>query len=205
AVTARTINNGQSCIAAKRFILHDEIADEFTEQFVRGFRALKVGDPFDEATDVGPMAREEFADDLQKQVEASVEGGATLLVGGKKREGSGYFFEPTVLSDVRPGMAAFDEETFGPVAALIRVGSLDEAIATANNSRFGLGASVWTNDEGEKERFIREIETGAVFVNGLVKSDPRLPFGGVKTSGVGRELGVFGIREFVNIKGVWIA
>ncbi len=205
AVTARTINNGQSCIAAKRFILHEEIADEFTERFVRKFKELKVGDPLDEKTDIGPMARKEFADDLQEQVDASVEKGAKVLAGGKKMEGKGFFFEPTVLADVRPGMAAFDQETFGPVAALVRVGSLEEALSTANNSRFGLGASAWTNDEVERERLVREIETGSVFINGMVKSDPRLPFGGVKRSGVGRELGEFGIREFVNIKTVWIA
>ena len=205
AVTARTINNGQSCIAAKRFILHEDIADDFSRGFVEKVKELSVGDPMEKNTDIGPMAREEFADDLLEQVEKSVEQGAKILTGGNKKEGKGFFFEPTVLADVKSGMVAFDEETFGPVAALIRVKDLDEAIATANNSRFGLGASAWTNEKEEQQRFAREIETGSVFINGMVKSDPRLPFGGVKTSGMGRELGVFGIREFVNIKTVWIA
>lgn len=205
AVTARTINNGQSCIAAKRFILHADIADEFREMFVRKVKGLKVGDPLLEETQIGPMAREEFADDLAEQVRRSVEQGAELLTGGKKADRPGFFFEPTVLWNVRPGMAAFDEETFGPVAVLIRAESIDDAIALANASRFGLGASAWTNDEEEGERFAREIEAGSVFINGMVKSDPRLPFGGIKKSGIGRELGPFGIREFVNIKTIWKA
>lgn len=205
AVTARTINNGQSCIAAKRFILHADIADRFRDMFVEKVKRLKVGDPLLEETQIGPMAREEFADDLADQVRRSVEQGAELLAGGKKMERPGFFFEPTVLGNVRPGMAAFDEETFGPVAALIRAESIDDAIALANASRFGLGASAWTNDEEEGERFAREIEAGSVFINGMVKSDPRLPFGGIKKSGIGRELGPFGIREFVNIKTIWKA
>ena len=204
AVIARTLNNGQSCIAAKRFILHQEIVDEFTERLVERFRELNLGDPMAKETDIGPMAREEFADELEHQVRASVAKGATLLTGGRKIDETGYYFEPTVLDNVREGMSVFDEETFGPVAALIRVESIDEAIALANNSRFGLGASAWTEDEKEQGQFIQEIESGALFINGLVKSDPRLPFGGVKASGIGRELGKFGIREFVNIKTVWI-
>ena len=204
AVTARTLNNGQSCIAAKRFILHERIADEFTERLVARFKRLNVGDPMAEETDIGPMARGEFADELERQVIESVEKGASLLVGGEKIDRPGFYFEPTVLGNVIEGMPAFNEETFGPVAALIRVKNIDEAIAVANNSRFGLGASAWTQDEGEHRQLIREIESGSLFINGLVKSDPRLPFGGVKTSGIGRELGKFGIREFVNIKTVWI-
>jgi succinate-semialdehyde dehydrogenase/glutarate-semialdehyde dehydrogenase len=156
----------------------------------------------DRATEVGPLARPEFVEELHKQVANSVAAGARLVVGGKKMEGRGYFYPPTLLSDVRPGMAGFDEETFGPVAVLIRAADISEAIAIANNSRFGLGASAWTADEGEQERFIRELEVGSVFINDMVKSDPRLPFGGVKASGMGRELGEFGIREFVNVKSV---
>ncbi|MCC7438055.1 MAG: NAD-dependent succinate-semialdehyde dehydrogenase [Armatimonadetes bacterium] len=202
AVTARTMNNGQSCIAAKRFIVHAEVFDRVEKQFADGMAALRVGDPMDRTVDIGPLARPEFVEELHKQVVASVAGGARLVAGGKKIEGRGYFYAPTVLSGVRPGMAAFDEETFGPVAALIRAADIGEAIALANNSRFGLGASAWTADEGEQERFIRELEAGSVFINDMVKSDPRLPFGGIKASGMGRELGEFGIREFVNVKTV---
>lgn len=205
AVTARTINNGQSCIAAKRFIVHNDIADEFERRFVEKVGELKVGDPMLQETQIGPMAREEFADDLADQVRRSVGQGATVLTGGKRVDRPGFFFEPTVLGNVRPGMAAFEEETFGPVAAVIRVENIGEAIETANTSRFGLAASAWTNDATERERFVREIEAGSVFINGMVKSDPRLPFGGIKKSGIGRELGEFGIREFVNIKTVWTA
>lgn len=205
AVAARTINNGQSCIAAKRFIVHTDIADEFEQRFVEEFKKLKVGDPLLEGTQIGPMAREEFADDLEEQVRKSLQEGAELLTGGKKIEGPGFFFEPTVLGSVRPGMAAFDEETFGPVAAVVRAESLQQAIALANESRFGLGASAWTAVESEADQCVREIEAGSVFINGMVKSDPRLPFGGIKNSGIGRELGAFGIREFVNIKTIWRA
>lgn len=204
-VTARTINNGQSCIAAKRFIVHESIADAYIERFVQGFRALRVGDPIDEEIQIGPLARAEFVDDLDRQVQESVATGATVAVGGKRIEGKGFFYEPTVLTGVAEGMAAYGEETFGPVAAVIRVKDIDEAIAVANATRFGLGSSVWTNDPEEQRRFIAEIEAGCVFVNEMVKSDPRVPFGGVKASGVGRELGEFGIREFVNVKTVWIA
>ncbi|MBL7989511.1 MAG: NAD-dependent succinate-semialdehyde dehydrogenase [Chlorobi bacterium] len=202
AVTARTINNGQSCIAAKRFIVHTEVFDQVERQFAQGLAALNIGDPMERSVDIGPLARPEFVEELHKQVANSVAAGARLVVGGKKMEGRGYFYPPTLLSDVRPGMAGFDEETFGPVAVLIRAADISEAIAIANNSRFGLGASAWTADEGEQERFIRELEVGSVFINDMVKSDPRLPFGGVKASGMGRELGEFGIREFVNVKSV---
>jgi len=205
AVTARTINNGQSCIAAKRFIVHRDIADEFERRFADGIRALRIGDPLDTATDIGPLARPEFVDDLHDQVVRSVALGARLVTGGHPIDGIGYFYEPTVLSDVGPGMAVYQEETFGPVAAIVRVADLDEAIAVANDTRFGLGASAWTTDPGEVERFADALDAGSVFINGMVKSDPRLPFGGVKASGVGRELSEFGIREFVNIKTVWIA
>ena len=205
AVTARTINNGQSCIAAKRFIVHREIAQEFERRFAEGFRSLSVGDPVDRSVDIGPLARPEFVDELHEQVRGSIEQGARLVVGGEKLDRPGYFYQPTILGSVTGGMPAYREETFGPVAAVITVEDLDEAIRVANDTRFGLGASAWTEDAEERERFVREIEAGAVFINGMVKSDPRLPFGGVKASGVGRELGIFGIREFVNIKSVWIA
>ncbi len=203
AVDARMINNGQSCIAAKRFILHEEIADRFTASFVKRVGELSVGDPMKESTDIGPMAREEFAAELIDQIERSIEMGANLLHGGKRLDGKGYFVEPSVLADVKPGMPLFDEETFGPAAALIRVADLEEAIEMANATRFGLGASAWTREEREISRFVEEIEAGSVFINGMVKSDPRLPFGGIKASGVGRELSRFGIREFCNIKTVW--
>jgi succinate-semialdehyde dehydrogenase/glutarate-semialdehyde dehydrogenase len=203
AVTARMINNGQSCIAAKRFIVHESIADEFEQRFVDGVKALAIGDPLDRAVDIGPLARREFVDDLHRQVTESVARGARLLTGGTKLDRPGYFYTPTVLTDVIPGMPAYDEETFGPVAAVIRAKDIDDAIRIANDTRFGLGASAWTNAPLEREHFIAGIEAGSVFINGMVKSDPRLPFGGVKASGVGRELGEFGIREFVNIKTVW--
>jgi succinate-semialdehyde dehydrogenase/glutarate-semialdehyde dehydrogenase len=205
AVKARTINSGQSCIAAKRFLVHREIAAEFESRFVAGMRALRVGDPMDETVEVGPLATRKLRDDLHAQVEASIAAGARLLCGGRVPGRAGFFYEPTVLADARPGSPAHDEELFGPVAALFRVDDLDSAIRLANATRFGLGAAVWTNDEGERDRLLREIEAGSVFVNGMVQSDPRLPFGGVKRSGYGRELGVHGIREFTNVKTVWIA
>lgn len=205
AVKARTINNGQSCIAAKRFIVHESIAQRFEEKFVASMKALRVGDPLDEATDIGPLAMPQLVDDLEKQVNESVAAGARLLAGGRRRPGRGNFFEPTVLADIPRDSPAFSEETFGPVAAIFRVKSLDEAIALANATEFGLGASVWTCDSGESEKLVAGIESGQVFVNAMVASDPRLPFGGAKRSGFGRELGVFGIREFVNIKTVYVA
>jgi succinate-semialdehyde dehydrogenase/glutarate-semialdehyde dehydrogenase len=204
AARARTINNGQSCIAAKRFIVEEEIADRFEEDFVRAMEGLKVGDPMDSGTDVGPMAREDLLESLDDQVKRTVAAGGELRTGGRRLEGKGWFYAPTVLTGVKPGMAAFDEETFGPVAAVIRARDAAEAIELANRSQFGLGASIWTGDAARGEDLAAEIDAGCVFVNGIVKSDPRLPFGGVKSSGYGRELAAVGIREFVNIKTVWI-
>jgi succinate-semialdehyde dehydrogenase/glutarate-semialdehyde dehydrogenase len=205
AVKARTINNGQSCIAAKRFIVHDAVYDEFTRRFVAGMAALRIGDPMDPTVEIGPLATRPIRDELAEQVDRSVAAGAKLLLGGKPAGGPGNFYPPTVLADPTPGTPAWDDELFGPVATLFRVRDLDEAIAVANHPVFGLGASAWTNDPAEQERLAVEIEAGSVFVNGMVKSDPRLPFGGIKRSGFGRELSVQGIREFVNVKTVWIA
>jgi succinate-semialdehyde dehydrogenase / glutarate-semialdehyde dehydrogenase len=204
AVKARTINNGQSCIAAKRFIIAAAIADEFERRFVKGMESLKVGDPMDETTDVGPLATRDILATLDDQVKQTVARGARLLTGGRLLERPGYYYMPTVLADIPKDSPAFREEMFGPVASLYRARDLDEAIRLANDTSFGLAASAWTNDEGEQGRLIEEIEAGLVFINGMVASDPRLPFGGVKHSGYGRELGVYGIREFVNIKTVWI-
>jgi succinate-semialdehyde dehydrogenase/glutarate-semialdehyde dehydrogenase len=202
AVTARTINNGQSCIAAKRFIVAAPIADQFIKRFVDRMRSLVVGDPMDERTNIGPLATAQIRNDLHDQVQRSVADGARLLLGGKPRDGAGFFYEPTVLADVHRDSPAFREETFGPLAAIVRARDLDDAIGLANDSRFGLGSAAWTRDEGEIERFSRELAAGAVFINGMVASDPRFPFGGVKKSGYGRELSGHGIREFVNIKTV---
>ena len=202
AVTARMINNGQSCIAAKRFIIHEKIYDDFMNRFVAGVKALRVGDPMDPKTQVGPLATAQIRDDLEKQVNATVSAGARIRVGGKRIDRAGYFYEPTVLSDVPPGSPAESQELFGPVASVWRVSSIDEAIHRANGTSFGLGASAWTEDATERARFVRDIEAGLVFINGMVASEPALPFGGVKSSGYGRELGEFGIREFVNIKSV---
>ena len=202
AVTARTINNGQSCICAKRFIVAESIADEFTKRFVERMRALVVGDPMDERTNIGPLATAQGRDDLDDQVKRSVASGARVLLGGKRREGPGYFYEPTVLTNVGFDSPAFREETFGPLAAIVRARDASDAIAIANDSRFGLGAAAWTNDDEEIEQFSRELAAGSVFINSMVASDPRFPFGGVKKSGYGRELSAFGIREFVNIKTV---
>ncbi len=204
AVIARTINNGQSCIAAKRFIVHEEIYDEFVYRFVAHINALKVGDPLDEATDIGPLATTDILDGLDEQVRKSVTAGARVLTGGRRLGGQGNFYAPTVLADIPVSAPAYGEELFGPVAALFRVPDIDEAIRLANDSIFGLASSVWTNDEEERERFISEIEAGSVFVNRMVASDPRLPFGGIKESGYGRELSAHGIREFVNIKTISI-
>ncbi|GAP63627.1 succinate-semialdehyde dehydrogenase / glutarate-semialdehyde dehydrogenase [Ardenticatena maritima] len=203
AVQSRMLNNGQSCIAAKRFILHEAIADEFEAAFVERVQALTVGDPFDPATDIGPLAADYLRDTLARQVEETVAAGARVLVGGHLLDRPGFFYAPTVLTDIPPGTPARCEELFGPVAALFRVASREEALALANDTPYGLGASVWTQNDAEAEFFIANLEAGNVFVNGLVKSDPRLPFGGVKASGYGRELGVHGIREFVNVKTVW--
>ena len=202
AVKARIVNNGQSCIAAKRFIVHSSIAGEFETKFAAAMRALKVGDPLDESTDIGPLAMPQIADDIADQVSRSVAAGARVLAGGKR---NGNYYEPTVLVDVPRDSAAAREETFGPVAPVFRVADVNDAITLANDTPFGLGASVWTNDRQEAERFIAGIESGQVFVNAMVASDPRVPFGGVKHSGFGRELGVHGIREFVNIKTVWVS
>jgi succinate-semialdehyde dehydrogenase/glutarate-semialdehyde dehydrogenase len=204
AVKARFLNVGQSCVNAKRFIVEDAVADEFVAAFLRHTAELKVGDPTDPATAIGPMARANLRDTLHDQVERSVTAGATVLLGGEPVDGPGFFYAPTVLDQVRPGMAAFDEETFGPLAAIIRVADADEAVELANRTEFGLGAAVWTSDVDRARTLAREIEAGAVFVNGVVASDPRLPFGGVKKSGYGRELGAEGIREFCNTKTLWI-
>ncbi|HEX3274402.1 MAG TPA: NAD-dependent succinate-semialdehyde dehydrogenase [Gemmatimonadales bacterium] len=204
AVRARVINNGQSCIAAKRFIVHQAVADEFERRYLDGFRALKVGDPMDPATDVGPLANQSQVETIAGQVEQSVAAGARVLVGGRRIDRPGFWFEPTVLTGVTPESPAYHDEVFGPVAILFRVGSVDEAIRLANDSPFGLGASAWTRDAAERARFVEEIEAGMVFINAMVASDPRVPFGGVKQSGYGRELCWHGIREFVNAKTVWV-
>ena len=204
AVQARTVNSGQSCIAAKRFIVHRQIALEFEARFVERMAALRVGEPMDEDTQVGPLATAEVLKGLEAQVNKSQQMGARVLLGGKRREGPGYFFEPTVLGDIPPDSPAHTEELFGPVASIWRVAGMEEALRIANDTCFGLGACAWTNDDRERELFIEEIESGLAFVNGMVASSPALPFGGVKQSGYGRELGPYGLREFVNIKTVWI-
>jgi succinate-semialdehyde dehydrogenase/glutarate-semialdehyde dehydrogenase len=204
AVKARTINNGQSCIAAKRFIVAADIYDEFERRFVEEMKALRVGDPLDESTDVGPLATEQILKDVDEQVKTSVAAGAHILTGGRKLDRPGNYYEPTVLVNIPPDSPASCEEIFGPVAMLFRVNNIDEAIDLANATTFGLGAAAWTNEESEQKRFIDELEAGCVFINGMVASDPRLPFGGIKNSGYGRELSEFGIREFVNIKTVWV-
>ncbi|MFC6952015.1 NAD-dependent succinate-semialdehyde dehydrogenase [Halorubellus litoreus] len=203
-VTARLLNSGQSCIAAKRFVVHDAVYDEFIERFVAEMEAQTVGDPTDEATDVGPQAREDLMAELHDQVERSVRDGATVECGGEPLDREGYFYPPTVLTDVPPDAAAACEETFGPVAAVFRVDSEQDAIDLANDSTLGLGASVWTEDLERGERIAREIEAGCTFVNELTKSDPRVPFGGIKDSGYGRELAQHGIKEFLNEKTVWV-
>ncbi|HUS09495.1 MAG TPA: NAD-dependent succinate-semialdehyde dehydrogenase [Pyrinomonadaceae bacterium] len=204
AVKARTINNGQSCIAAKRFIVAREIYDEFERRFVEEMKGLRVGDPLDENIDIGPLAMEQILNDVDDQVQRSAAAGAVVLTGGKRLESAGNFYEPTVLVSVPTDTPVSCEEVFGPVAMLFRVNNIDEAIELANATTFGLGAAAWTNETTEQERFIDELEAGCVFLNGMVASDPRLPFGGIKNSGYGRELSEFGIREFVNIKTVWI-
>jgi succinate-semialdehyde dehydrogenase/glutarate-semialdehyde dehydrogenase len=204
-VDARTLNNGQSCIAAKRFIVADSIADEFQRKFVARMKNLRVGDPFDVKTELGPLATASAVKDLDADVQKTVKAGAKLLTGGHKLDLPGNYYAPTVLIDIPKESPAYREELFGPVASLFRVKDIDEAIRLANDSRFGLGASAWTNDDRERERFINELESGMVFINKMVASDPRIPFGGVKSSGHGRELAANGIREFMNIKTVWIA
>ncbi|MEV7109021.1 NAD-dependent succinate-semialdehyde dehydrogenase [Streptomyces atroolivaceus] len=203
AVKARYVNVGQSCVNAKRFIVEEAVADEFAAAFTAAAAALKVGDPADPDTAIGPMARANLRDTLHDQVRRTIDSGAVLVLGGKVPDGPGCYYPPTVLDHVRPGMAAFDEETFGPVAAITRVTSADEAITLANQTEYGLGAALWTSDLDRARRLARVIDAGAVFINGMVASDPRLPFGGIKRSGYGRELGAEGIREFVNTKTVW--
>lgn len=204
AVTARLINSGQSCIAAKRFILAEAIADEFTQRLVEKYRALKVGDPMLPDTEVGPLATPTILEELDQQVQQSVKTGAKVLIGGSPiADRPGNFYAPTILTEIPAGSPAESEEFFGPVALLFRVPDIEAAIRRANDSPFGLGASAWTTDLEERDRLIREIDAGSVFINGMVKSDPRLPFGGIKRSGFGRELGKEGIHEFVNIKTVW--
>ncbi|TMB93918.1 MAG: NAD-dependent succinate-semialdehyde dehydrogenase [Chloroflexi bacterium] len=203
-VRARNQNTGQSCIAAKRFLVADPIGGEFEKRFVAGVEALRIGDPLDAKTQIGPLARADLRDNLERQVKESVQMGARLLTGGKRWGDRGAFYTPTVLADVTPDMPVFAEETFGPVAAIIRARDADEAIELANRTEYGLGANLWTRDTATAERLARRIESGQVFINGMVASDPRLPFGGVKHSGFGRELSAFGIREFVNIQTVWI-
>ena len=205
AVKARVQNNGQSCIAAKRFIVHAGIYDEFENLFVAAFKNLRVGDPLQPETDVGPLAQAQAVATLENQVRAGVESGARVLTGGKRGRGPGFFFEPTVLAGISSDNPFSREELFGPVAMLFRARDLDEAIAIANSTPFGLGASIWTQDEAEQQRGTRELQAGQVFVNGIVASQPALPFGGIKELGYGRELGTFGLREFVNAKSVWIA
>ena len=205
AVEARAINNGQSCIAAKRFIVDERIAPEFERRFVAGMQALKIGDPMDESTQLGPLATPGILDGLDEQVRKSVAMGARLLTGGQRVDRPGNFYAPTVLADVPVNSPAYREELFGPVAVVLRARDLDDAIRLANDTEFGLGASAWTTDTEEQRQLIDEIEAGMVFVNGMVASDPRLPFGGVKHSGYGRELSGYGIREFVNVKTVKVA
>ncbi|MGA5097360.1 NADP-dependent succinic semialdehyde dehydrogenase [Streptomyces lavendulocolor] len=211
AVTARAQNNGQSCIAAKRFIVHTDVFDAFKERFTAGMAALSVGDPMDEATDVGPLASESGRDGLQELVDDAVRQGATVLCGGRRPEGlpqglaKGWFYEPTVLTGITPGMRIHQEETFGPVATLYRVADADEAVKVANDTYFGLSSNVWTRDDEDVRTFVRDLEAGGVFVNGMTASHPALPFGGVKRSGYGRELSGHGIKEFCNATTVWQA
>jgi succinate-semialdehyde dehydrogenase / glutarate-semialdehyde dehydrogenase len=202
AVKARTINNGESCIAAKRFIVAESIYDKFERRFVEVMQGLKVGNPMDESTDIGPLATEKLANDLHAQVQQLVKDGARVVIGGERVGGSGSYYKPTVVTNINRKGTVYREELFGPVAMLFRARDIAEAIEIANDTPFGLGASAWTNDATEQQQFIDEIESGLVFINKMVASDPRLPFGGAKTSGYGRELSAHGIREFTNIKTV---
>ncbi|MGB8649120.1 MAG: NADP-dependent succinic semialdehyde dehydrogenase [Mycobacteriales bacterium] len=205
ATTARCQNNGQSCIAAKRFLVHDDVYDEFTRLFAQRLAAQVLGDPRDDATDIGPLATEQGRADVEELVQDAVDKGARVLVGGRRPDGPGWFYPATLVEGVTPEMRMYHEEVFGPVAQLHRVGSLEEALRIANDSDFGLGSNVWTTDAGEQERFVTEVQAGMVFVNGMTTSYPELPFGGIKTSGTGRELADLGIREFCNAKTVWVA
>jgi succinate-semialdehyde dehydrogenase / glutarate-semialdehyde dehydrogenase len=204
ATTARSQNNGQSCIAAKRFIVHEDVADEFERRFVENMSALTVGNPLDETTDVGPLATQSGREDVEELVADAVAKGAKVLCGGERLPGPGWYYPPTVVTEVTPEMRIYREEVFGPVATLFRIGSVDEAIELANATEFGLGANAWTTDDEESIRFVRDLEAGAVFLNGMVTSFPELPFGGIKTSGYGRELSSEGIRAFCNLKTVWV-
>jgi len=204
AVTARFQNNGQSCIAAKRFIVVESVAEAFEQRFAANTARLKVGDPLEYDTRVGPVARGDLREALDRQVQQSIRQGAKVLIGGKAREGQGYFYEPTILTNVTPEMSVFAEETFGPVAAVIHARDSEHAIELANDSKFGLGSNLWTRNIEQARKLAARIEAGGVFINGMTASDPRLPFGGVKSSGYGRELSSFGIQEFVNIQTVWI-
>jgi succinate-semialdehyde dehydrogenase / glutarate-semialdehyde dehydrogenase len=204
ATVARCQNNGQSCIAAKRFLVHTDVYDRFAEAFVERMSALVVGDPMADGTDVGPLATESGREDVEKQVRDAVERGARVLCGGERPDRPGWWYPPTVIADLTPQMRIWSEEVFGPVAGLYRVSSYEEAVEIANGTSFGLGANAWTSDPAEQERFVADLAAGAVFVNGMVTSYPSLPFGGIKNSGYGRELSAHGIREFCNIKTVWI-
>lgn len=204
AVTARMLNNGQSCIAAKRFIVRDSIAEEFQKRLLAKFKDLVIGDPMSENTDIGPLATSSIRDELHEQVKVCRVEGAKVLIGGELLDRPGYFYPPTIITDLPASTSIAKEEFFGPVALLFRVSSIDDAIELANDTPFGLGASAWTTVEAEQQQFIDQLEAGAVFINGMVKSDPRLPFGGIKKSGYGRELGIQGIHEFVNIKTIWL-
>jgi succinate-semialdehyde dehydrogenase/glutarate-semialdehyde dehydrogenase len=205
AVTARIANNGQSCIAGKRFIVHEDIYDRFAAAFADAMGALRVGDPSDEATQVGPLASESGVSDLVELVDDALDRGAVALTGGKAVDGPGWFYPPTVITGITPEMRLYHEEAFGPVASLYRVRDIDEAIELANATDFGLSSAAWTNDPDEQQKLVREIQAGAVFVNGMTASHPELPFGGIKNSGFGRELAADGIREFCNLKTVWVA
>jgi succinate-semialdehyde dehydrogenase/glutarate-semialdehyde dehydrogenase len=205
AVKARMINCGQSCIAAKRFILEEPVFDEFIDRFNMAFNALKGGDPMSDQVDYGPMAREDLVAEIEHQVEASVNLGAKILTGGRRPVTKGSFYEPTILTNINPGMPGFDEELFGPVASVILARDAKEAVDIANNSKFGLGASLWTKDRDQAWQLARKIEAGAVFVNAMVASHPKVPFGGIKDSGYGRELSYLGIREFMNPKSIWVS
>ena len=204
ATTSRCQNNGQSCIAAKRFIVHTDVYDEFLELFGKELEALTIGDPMEEGTDVGPLANEQGREDVEALVKDAVDKGATVLVGGERPDRDGWWYPPTLVADITEDMEMYLEEVFGPVAMVYRAQDLDEAIRIANVTRFGLGSNAWTNDAEEQERFIRDLEAGQTFINGMTASFPALPFGGVKASGHGRELAAAGIREFTNLKTVWI-
>ena len=205
ATTSRCQNNGQSCISAKRFIVHTDVYDEFMAHFTKEMSGLVVGDPMEDGTDVGPLATESGRQDVEELVKDAVDKGATVVLGGERPKREGWWYPPTILTDITPEMKVYDEEVFGPVASVYRVADIDEAIALANATRFGLGSNAWTTDAEEQERFIRDLEAGQTFINGMVASFPALPFGGIKASGHGRELADHGIREFCNIKTVWIA